>query len=175
MIIPIIPIFAIIPITILDQVVTAVVCISCNSVWRPDYSYRAMSGESQSDNGAQIALQSFPEHLMMNAETHLTPIVEVAFKHGSWWSIPQDVSARLLQSYRLGEAVEYTWDWGEGGRVGSYAPNGEETQINRYSIDFANCVQTNVDNQRKRSVRVIWIRPQEVVPQWTGQLSGASS
>ena len=133
----------------------------------------SMDPDSQSINGAQISLHAAPEHVMMNIEEPFVPIVEVAFKYGKWWSIPQDVSARLLESHRLGQAVEYTWDWGEGGRAGSYAPNGEVTQINRYSIDFANCVQTNLDNQRKRSVRVIWVRPQDLVPQWTGELSGA--
>ncbi len=64
----------------------------------------------------------------------------------------------------------YTWDWGEGGRAGSWKPDGEESSINRYVIDFATGVQTNLDNQRKRSIRVIWVRPQDVVPQFTGQL-----
>ena len=37
-------------------------------------------------------------------------------------------------------------------------------------IDFATGVQTNLDNQRKRSVRIVWVRPQDVVPQFTGEL-----
>jgi hypothetical protein len=102
---------------------------------------------------------------------HMTvPIVEVAFGHGKWWSIPQEMSARLYEHYVNGRDAGYTWDWGEGGRVGSWKPDGEETSINRYEIDFANCVQTNLDNQRKRSIRVIWIRPQDVEPQFTGEL-----
>ena len=48
--------------------------------------------------------------------------------------------------------------------------DGEVTRINRYVIDFATGVQTNLDNQRKRSIRIIWVRPQDVVPQFTGQL-----
>ena len=46
----------------------------------------------------------------------------------------------------------------------------EVTSINRYVIDFATGVQTNLDNQRKRSIRIIWVRPQDVVPQFTGEV-----
>ena len=103
----------------------------------------------------------------------MVPIVEVAFPHGKWWSIPQEISARLYQEYANGQDACYTWDWGEGGRAGSWKPDGEETSINRYVIDFATGVQTNIDNQRKRSIRVIWVRPQDVVPQFTGELPTA--
>ena len=98
------------------------------------------------------------------------PIVEVAFANGTWWSIPQEISERLHEKYVNNEDAVYTWDWGEGGRTGSWTLNGEETHINRYMIDFVNGVQTNLDNQRKRSIRITWVRPQDVVPQYTGQL-----
>ena len=100
----------------------------------------------------------------------MVPIVEVAFRDGKWWSIPQEMSARLYQEYANGQDAGYTWDWGEGGRAGSWKPDGEETSINRYVIDFATRVQTNLDNQRKRFIRIILVRPQDVVPQFTGQL-----
>ena len=48
--------------------------------------------------------------------------------------------------------------------------DGEETKINRYVIDFVNMVQTNLDNQRKRSVRIVWVRPQDVQARFTGEL-----
>ena len=76
----------------------------------------------------------------------------------------------FYDKYINGEDAGYTWDWGEGGRVGSWKPDGEVSSINRYVIDFATGVQTNTDNQRKRSIRIIWVRPQDVVPQFTGQL-----
>ena len=98
------------------------------------------------------------------------PIFEVAFQHGQWWAIPQELSARLYQVYASGQNAIYTWDWGQGGRAGSFTPNGDRTSINRYMIDFAAGVQTNMDNQRKRSVRLIWVRPQDVVPNFTGEL-----
>ena len=64
----------------------------------------------------------------------------------------------------------YTYDWGEGGRTGSWSPGGESTHINCYRIDFVARVQTNLDNQRKRSIRIVWVRPQDVTPQHSGQL-----
>ena len=65
------------------------------------------------------------------------PIVEVAFAHGKWWSMPQDLSETLYQEYESGRDAIYTWNWGEDGRAGSWTPNGERTSINRYVIDFA--------------------------------------
>ena len=110
------------------------------------------------------------EHVGIGAEEHKVPIVEVAFNHGLWWSIPQAMSGELYEKYINGEDAGYTWDWGEGGRAGSWKPDGEETTINRYVIDFATGVQTNLDNQRKRSIRIIWVRPRDVVPQFTGEI-----
>ena len=40
------------------------------------------------------------------------PIVEVAFAHGKWWSMPQE--------YESGRDAIYTWNWGEDGRAGSW-------------------------------------------------------
>ena len=103
-------------------------------------------------------------------EHRMVPIVEVAFQHDKWWSIPQQMFAELYAKWENGENAVYTWDWGKGGRAGSWRSEGEETRISRYMIDFATGVQTNLDNQRKRSVRIVWVRPQDVVPQFTGQL-----
>ena len=103
-------------------------------------------------------------------QSGMLPIVEVAFQHDKWWSIPQQMSAELYAKWENGENAVYTWDWGEGGRAGSWRPEGEETRISRYMIDFATGVQTNLDNQRKSSVRIVWVRPQDVVPQFTGEL-----
>ena len=86
------------------------------------------------------------------------PIVEVAFQNGTWWSIPQETSAQLYEQYVNNLDAVYTYDWGEGGRTGSWSPGGESTHINRYRIDFVARVQTNLDNQRKRSIRIIWVR-----------------
>ena len=102
------------------------------------------------------------------------PIIEVAFGHGKWWSIPQEMSAQLYEQHLNDQDAGYTWDWGEGGRDGSWAPDGETTKINRYVIDFINGVQTNVDNQRRRSIRIIWVRPQDAEARFTSDLPETS-
>ena len=101
-----------------------------------------MLTEQMASSGAsdeQMASSGASEHAFWNG---LVPIVEVAFAHGKWWSIPEDMSRQLYEQYVGQQDACYTWDWGEGGRCGSWAPDGEETKINRYSIDFVNFVQT---------------------------------
>ena len=110
------------------------------------------------------------EHVGIGAEEHKVPIVEVAFNHGLWWSIPQAMSGEIYEKYINGEDAVYTYDWGEGGRAGSWMPDGEVTNINRYLVDFVNFVQTNMDNGRKRSIRIVWVRSRDVVPQFTGEI-----
>ena len=112
-----------------------------------------------------------PEHFGREGQV---PIVEVAFKHDKWWSIPQFLSAELYAKYINDEDAVYTWDWGEDGRTGSWTNDGEETKISRYHVNFTASVQTNLDNQRKRSIRIIWVRPQDVKPQFTGGLPGTN-
>ena len=100
----------------------------------------------------------------------MVPILEVAFQHGQWWALPQEISASLYQFYASGQNAIYTWDWGAGGRAGSFTLNGERTSITRYKIHFAAWTQTNMDNQRKRSIRLVLVRPQDVVANFTGEL-----
>ena len=97
------------------------------------------------------------------------PILEVAFKKDMWWSMPPWLSQLIYNEYAAGRNVGYTWDWG-GARSGSYSPGGEETSINRYTIDFNQMIQTNSDNNRKRSVRWIWICEDDAAPAWSGQI-----
>ena len=101
---------------------------------------------------------------------HSVPIVEVAYNDGKWWSIPPAMSAQLYEKHTRNEDAIYTWDWGENGRTGAWSPDGEDTKISRYKIDFVAGVQTNIDNNRKRSIRIVWVRPQDVTAQFTGQL-----
>ena len=97
------------------------------------------------------------------------PIVEVAFKKGMWWAIPPEMSQQLYDHYLTGEDAGYTWDWGTS-RLGSWSPEGEETSVNRYVIDFTAKEQTNIDNDRRRTVRIVWVDPTETTPRWTGEI-----
>ena len=62
-----------------------------------------------------------------------------------WWSIPQQMSAELYAKFEAGQDAGYTWDLGDS-REGSWRPDGENTSINRYTIDFRSKQQTNIDN-----------------------------
>ena len=75
--------------------------------------------------------------------------------------MPPELSQELVARMReWGKAAVYTWDWGLNGRVGTWAPDGEVTHINRYSLDFQRMVQTNVDNGSARTFRIIYILDQ---------------
>ena len=103
------------------------------------------------------------------AEQSAVPIFEVAFKKGMWWSIPADMSQRMYENYKSNEDVGYTWDWGNS-RYGSFEIDGEPTSTNRYQIDFNTWEQRNLDNDRRRSVRLVWVPAERVDPIWTGEI-----
>ena len=104
-----------------------------------------------------------------SAEKPVIPIFEVAFPKGMWWSIPAEMSKALYQKYTNNEDACYTWDWGDT-RSGAWRPDGEETTINRYVIDFRAWEQRNIDNGRRRSVRLAWVSAESMTPKWTGQI-----
>ena len=99
------------------------------------------------------------------------PTIEVAFKNGCWWSIPQAMSQALYERHVQGESdIGYTWDWGDK-RKGSWAPDGKETTVNRYVLDFTTMRQENIDKGRLRTFRITWIDTDaDEKPSWTGQI-----
>ena len=97
------------------------------------------------------------------------PIFEVAYRNSMWWSIPASISTALYEKYTNNEDACYTWDWGDA-RSGAWKPEGEETSINRYVIDFNTWEQRNLDNDRRRSVRLVWVAAERVDPIWTGEI-----
>ena len=101
----------------------------------------------------------------------LVPIVEVAYRTGQWWAMPQDISQMILEKMRNGEDAGYTFDWGAQGRQGSWQPDGEETKINRYVIDFGSMTQTNIDNNRKRSIRIVYIKREDIEARFAGTIT----
>ena len=92
------------------------------------------------------------------------------FRNGMWWSIPAPISTALYEKYVNNEDAVYTWDWGDT-RSGSWRPDGEQTRINRYVMDFRAWEQRNIDNNRKRSVRLVWVTAETVDPKWSGQIT----
>ena len=112
-----------------------------------------------------------PQLQLFFADCPPVPQIEVAFNNGNWWSIPEEINTLLFEQYAAGKDAVYTWDWGET-RLGSWKPDDEETSINRYMVDLVAMEQRNIDNDRRRSVRLVWVRPQDKTPLWTGQKPG---
>ena len=84
--------------------------------------------------------------------------IHVDFNNGMWWAMPHCLSDRILEQWLNGaQEVSFIWDW-KNTRRGSYrGPNGEETSINRYIIDFATMQQRNLDSQSTRKVKVVCV------------------
>ena len=108
------------------------------------------------------------EYTSCSMSERCIPIFEVAFRGGTWWSIPSETSKRIYDEYKKKQNAVYIWDWGDS-RVGSWQLNGEETSISRYMIDFDVWEQRDLDNHRRRSVRLVWVTAEMVRPKWTGK------
>ena len=81
------------------------------------------------------------------------------------------MSGQIYQKYVNGKDAVYTWDWGAS-RPGSFAPAGEQSSINRYRIDFQTWEQVNIDNGRRRSVRLVFLHGVKANAEWNGQIDG---
>ena len=91
-----------------------------------------------------------------------------------WWALLQERPHAIYDKYLASEAdIGYTWDWGDS-RTGSWKPDDEETTVNRYLIDFEAGIQTNIDNNRRRTMRVVWVHPSSITARWTGEIPEGS-
>ena len=111
----------------------------------------------------------------------MVPILEVAFRNDMWWSLPVDLSALLFEQYENNQNAIYIWDWEDDhqnavftdiwGDDWDFRPGGEPTTINRYRVNFLTWEQENMDNGRRRSVRLVWTITGSVQPpRWTGEI-----
>ena len=83
--------------------------------------------------------------------------IHMDFNSGMWWAMPHDLSDPILDQWINGaQQVSFVWDWEET-RRGSYRPDGAETSLNRYIIDFDIMRQRNLDNDRTRIVKVVCV------------------
>ena len=83
--------------------------------------------------------------------------IHVDFNNDMWWAMPHELSDSILEKWINGaQQVSFIWDW-QATRKGSYQPNGADTSINRYIIDFDTMHQRNVDNDRTRKVKVVCV------------------
>ena len=83
--------------------------------------------------------------------------IHVDFNNGMWWAMPHDLSDPILDQWINGaQQVSFVWDWEET-RRGSYRPDGAETSLNRYIIDFDIMRQRNLDIDRTRHVKSVCV------------------
>ena len=83
--------------------------------------------------------------------------IHVAFNNGMWWAMPHELSNGILEQWHNGaQEVSFIWDW-HGTRPGSYQTDGANTSLNRYIIDFGTIQQRNIDNNRTRRVKVVYV------------------
>ena len=83
--------------------------------------------------------------------------IHVDFNKGMWWAMPHELSDSILEQWTNGaQQVSFVWDW-QATRKGSYRPDGKDTSINRYIIDFDTMHQRNMDNDRTRKVKVVCV------------------
>ena len=116
-----------------------------------------------------LALQSHGGEIAAFMAGAKKPIIEVAFKDNMWWSLPASLSQELYDKHCAGEEeIVYTWDW-KGARSGAWRPGGEVTSISRYLLDFERMVQRNIDNDRVRSFRIVWVPAEQIDAEWTGK------
>ena len=107
---------------------------------------------------------------MATEHAEKVPVIGIAFKNEIWWALPQEMSQALYDKYLANEAdIGYTRDSGDS-RSGSWKPDDEETTINRCLIDFEAGLQRNIDNNRHRTMRVVWVNPSSITARWTGQI-----
>ena len=94
---------------------------------------------------ADSAVQPFRSDFENAAQPGKVPIIEVAFNNDRWWSMPQVMAQSLYEKYLHGEEhINYTWIF-------------EDKSTNRYILDFDAREQTNLDNGRRRTIRVVWV------------------
>ena len=90
--------------------------------------------------------------------TGLTERYKIKVQFGkTWWELPmvQAECVFLQFRYTKTKAAYYAWCWGDE-RLGSWQPGGPnmKTNISRYIIDAENSVQFNIDNDRKRTIKI---------------------
>ena len=83
--------------------------------------------------------------------------IHVDFNNGMWRAMPHELSDGILNQYNNGaQQVSFVWNW-DGTRWGSYQPDGADTSLSRYSIDFDTMHQRNIDSGRTRKVKVVCV------------------
>lgn len=112
---------------------------------------------SKNDSGLGNCPARPPDAIVLVPHGTLKWEIRVSFNNDMWWAMPHELSDPILQEWQQGaQQVSFIWDW-KNARKGSYQPDGAETSINRYIIDFDTMQQRNTDNNRIRKVQVVGV------------------
>ena len=83
--------------------------------------------------------------------------LHVHFNDGSVWHMPYSLSNYILAQWIGGATlVSFIRDWGDT-RFGSFRPNGIQTSISRYNIDFSKMQQRNLDDDSIQRVKIVQV------------------
>ena len=90
--------------------------------------------------------------------TGLAERIKIKVQFGkNWWELPKVHAECVFGQVMYEETIQayYAWCWGKT-KAESWQPDGHafRTNINRYKIDFGNLVQVNIDNGRKKAIRL---------------------
>ena len=97
------------------------------------------------------------------------PVMQVAYNGGQWWDMPMELSLPLFHAKMQGLPNQiYCWDWGGNGHLGTFELNGRQTGWSRYNLQFDTMIQTNLDTQGQRSVRIVYVRHEDLEATHTG-------
>ena len=94
------------PSTPLSVAILAHAAVLPGVIVRTVHCFRMASNSEDREPGAPEQVEpGAPEHVRIGAAQHfgeLIPIVEVAFQHDKWWSLPQDMSRQLYEQQQAG-------------------------------------------------------------------------
>ena len=81
-------------------------------------------------------------------------------QHGNfWWDIPPIISDAIEATRAAGcEIAVYTYDWGYERTANFIDPiTNEATTVSRYEINFQTKIQRNLDTEKTRTVRWVYL------------------
>ena len=108
--------------------------------------------EAAGSSAAQPAsswLEAAHLSLLLNLRENFVPIYEVAYDNGKWWTFQLVDSLAFYQHAANGENARYQMNKG---------------QFREYLLDFEAMAQINIANDRRRSLRVAWVKQDQITP-----------
>lgn len=97
------------------------------------------------------------------------PIIEIAYPNDKWWSISPETSRDMVDARLRNEPAIYVYDWRKE-RKGSWETDDQDKNYSRYELHLDEGIQINMDNQRRRDLRLLWVDPASARAEYTGEI-----